>query len=384
MNRDFFHIDDLLSNEEIMLRNTVREFTNKEIIPIIGEYYEKDKFPDSLIPKLAELGLFGMVTPSKYGGYDMSYVDYGLAMQELERGDSAVRSFCSVQNSLVMFPICEYGTEEQKQKWLPKLASGKAIGCFGLTEANAGSDPAGMLTTAVKTENGYLLNGSKMWITNGCIADIAIVWAKLNGKVHGFIVEKGTPGFSTVEMKHKLSLRASVTSELIFNNCEVSSNSILTSTGMRAPLSCLTSARYGIAWGTIGSAMAVYQSSLDYAKERKQFGKPIAAFQLIQDKLVWMLTEITKGQLLNLQLGKLMDNKKAIPANVSLAKRNNCEFALEAARVAREIHGANGISNEYCIMRHSTNLESVKTYEGTHEMHTLIVGKEITGEDAFN
>lgn len=383
MLNDFCQIDELFSEDELMIQNIVRDFTNKEIIPIIGDCFEKCIFPKDLVKKIADLGILGIVTPEQYGGAGMSYTHYGLAMQELERGDSSIRSFCSVQNSLVMFPILEYGTEEQKNKWLPKLASGECIGCFGLTEADAGSNPAEMLTNAVETENGYLLNGSKMWITNGCIADIAIVWAKLDNKVRGFIVEKGTPGFSTNEINHKFSLRASVTSELIFNNCEVKKENILLSTGMRAPLSCLTRARYGIAWGVIGAAMGIYENTLKYTKDRKQFGRPIAGFQLTQDKLVWMLTEIIKAQLLNWRLGKLMDSNKATPANVSLVKRNNCEIALKIARVARELHGANGISNEYDIIRHSLNLESVKTYEGTHEMHTLIVGKEITGESAF-
>ncbi|MBQ6269706.1 MAG: acyl-CoA dehydrogenase family protein [Bacteroidetes bacterium] len=383
MFNDFCQIDELFSEDELMIQNIVRDFTNKEIIPIIGDCFEKCIFPKDLVKKIADLGILGIVTPEQYGGAGMSYTHYGLAMQELERGDSSIRSFCSVQNSLVMFPILEYGTEDQKNKWLPKLATGECIGCFGLTEADAGSNPAEMLTNAVETENGYLLNGSKMWITNGCIADIAIVWAKLDNKVRGFIVEKGTPGFSTNEINHKFSLRASVTSELIFNNCEVKKENILLSTGMRAPLSCLTRARYGIAWGVIGAAMGIYENTLKYTKDRKQFGRPIAGFQLTQDKLVWMLTEIIKAQLLNWRLGKLMDSNNATPANVSLVKRNNCEIALKIARVARELHGANGISNEYDIIRHSLNLESVKTYEGTHEMHTLIVGKEITGESAF-
>lgn len=383
MFNDFCQIDELFSEDELMIQNIVRDFTNKEIIPIIGDCFEKCIFPKDLVKKIADLGILGIVTPEQYGGAGMSYTHYGLAMQELERGDSSIRSFCSVQNSLVMFPILEYGTEDQKNKWLPKLATGECIGCFGLTEADAGSNPAEMLTNAVEIENGYLLNGSKMWITNGCIADIAIVWAKLDNKVRGFIVEKGTPGYSTNEINHKFSLRASVTSELIFNNCEVKKENILLSTGMRAPLSCLTRARYGIAWGVIGAAMGIYENTLKYTKDRKQFGRPIAGFQLTQDKLVWMLTEIIKAQLLNWRLGKLMDSNKATPANVSLVKRNNCEIALKIARVARELHGANGISNEYDIIRHSLNLESVKTYEGTHEMHTLIVGKEITGESAF-
>ncbi len=384
MLQDFFKIDELFSEDELIIRDTVHNFTNTEIIPIIGNCFENNEFPRHLVPKLAELGVLGIVTPSKYGGSDLSYSHYGIAMQELERGDSSIRSFCSVQNSLVMYPINEYGTDEQKHKWLPKLSSGEAIGCFGLTEADAGSSPNEMLTTAIETDTGYLLNGSKMWITNGCISDIAIIWAKLNDKVKGFILEKDTPGFSTREIKHKFSLRASNTSELILKNCEVKKENILNSTGMRAPLSCLTRARYGIAWGVIGAAMGIYESTLDYTKNRKQFQRPIAGFQLTQDKLVWMLTEITKAQLLNWRLGNLMNINAATPANISLAKRNNCAIALEIARLARELYGANGISNEYNIIRHSLNLESVKTYEGTHEIHTLIIGKEITGESAFN
>lgn len=381
---DYFNTESLFSEEEIMVRDSVREFTSHEVIPIIEDYYSKGEFPKDLIPKIAELGIFGMTLPEKYGCADMNNVAYGLVMQELERGDSGVRSFASVQSALVMYPIFAFGNEEQRQKWLPKLATGEKIGCFGLTEPDYGSNPQGMVTKAEKVDGGYLLNGAKMWITNGTIADIAIVWAKLDGVVHGFIVEKGTKGFTAPEMKGKHSLRASVTSELIFDDVFVSEDNILPNTDdIKSALKCLNQARYGIAWGVVGSMMACYESSLDYSKSRIQFSKPIAGFQMTQEKLVYMLTEITKAQLLNWQLAKLKDQKNLKHTHVSLAKRNNCEKALEIARIAREIHGANGILNEYPIMRHSANLESVKTYEGTHEIHTLILGADITGISAI-
>jgi len=312
---------------------------------------------------MADLGLFGITIPQKYGGSEASYTIYGIAMQELERGDSGIRSFASVQNSLVMFPINQYGTEEQKQKWLPKLAKGEAIGCFGLTEPDFGSNPGGMVTTAKKIEGGYLLNGTKMWITNGTLADIAVVWAKLDGVVTGFLVEKGSKGFTAPEMKGKHSLRASVTSELVFDDVEIPEGNRLNINGLKGPLSCLTRARYGIAWGAVGAAAAVYDSALKYAQSRIQFDRPIAGFQLIQEKLVWILNEITKAQLINYRLGQLMDSGKIRPEQVSLAKRNNVNMALEAAHLARAIHGANGILNDYNVMRHSANLESVNTYE---------------------
>jgi glutaryl-CoA dehydrogenase len=338
-----------------------------------------------LAQKMAEIGCFGLSIPEEYGGGGLSYTCYGLAMQELERGDSGVRSFASVQSSLVMYPIYQYGSEEQKKKWLPKLASAEAIGCFGLTEPDFGSNPSGMITTAVKTDGGYVLNGAKMWITNGTLADVAVVWAKLDGRVHGFLVEKGMKGFSTQEMKGKHSLRASYTGELIFQDCEVPAENLLPGvSGLRGPLSCLTSARFGIAWGAIGSAMATYESALNYSKTRIQFDKPIASFQLVQNKLVWMLNEITKGQLLNYRLGQLHAAGTMRPEHVSMAKRNNVDIALEIARSARDIHGANGILSEYPIMRHAANLESVKTYEGTHDIHTLILGADITGIQAFH
>jgi glutaryl-CoA dehydrogenase len=380
---DFFNIDELFTEEERMVRDTVRDFVENEVVPIIEDHYQLGTFPMDLAPKMAELGLFGITIPEEYGGVGANYTTYGLAMQELERGDSGVRSFASVQNSLVMYPIFNYGSEEIKRKWLPNLATGEAIGCFGLTEPDFGSNPGGMITNAVETDSGYLLNGAKMWITNGTIADVAVVWAKLNGKVHGFLVEKGTKGFSAPEMKGKHSLRASITSELIFEDVEIPKENILNVQGLRGPLSCLTSARYGIAWGAIGAASSVYDSSVQYAKSRIQFDKPIAAFQITQDKLVWMLNEISKAQLVAYRLGRLKDEGKATHQQVSFAKRNNVDIALHAARIAREIHGANGILGEYPIMRHSANLESVKTYEGTHDIHTLVLGEWITGIPAF-
>ncbi|MFO7447209.1 MAG: acyl-CoA dehydrogenase family protein [Ignavibacteriaceae bacterium] len=381
---DYFNIDSLLSEEEVMIRDTVREFVSDEIIPLIEKHNREGKFPLQLIPKMAEMNLFGSTLPSQYGGAEMNNVAYGLVMQELERGDSGIRSFVSVQSALVMYPIFTFGSEEQKNKWLPQLAAGEKVGCFGLTEPDYGSNPGGLVTKAEKTSDGYKINGAKMWITNGTIADVAVVWAKLDGVVRGFLVEKGMKGFTAPEMKGKHSLRASVTSELIFDNVIVPEENIFPITsGLKNALMCLNQARYGIAWGVIGSMMACYDSALNYAKSRIQFGKPIAAFQMTQEKLVYMLTEITKSQLLNLQLGRMKDNETLKHTHVSLAKRNNCEKALDIARVAREILGANGILDEYPVMRHSANLESVKTYEGTHEMHTLIVGEDITGHPAF-
>ncbi|HED08499.1 MAG TPA: acyl-CoA dehydrogenase [Ignavibacteria bacterium] len=381
---DYYNSESLLSEEEIMIRNTVRNFVSKEVLPIIEEHYSKGKFPMHLIPKMAEMGLLGPNLPEEYGCAGLNNVAYGLMMQELERGDSGIRSFASVQGSLVMYPIFTFGSEEQKNKWLPLLAKGEKIGCFGLTEPNHGSNPGGMETKAVKVDGGYILSGAKMWITNGTIADIAIVWAKLEGKVRGFIVEKEFKGFTAPEMRGKHSLRASVTSELVFDDVFIPDENILPkTTGLKNPLMCLNQARYGIAWGVVGAMMTCYDTALNYAKTRIQFGKPIAAFQMTQEKLVHFLTEITKAQLLNIQLGRMKDNGTLRFSQVSLAKRNNCEKALEIARMSREILGANGISNEYPVMRHSANLESVKTYEGTHEMHTLIVGEAITGCQAF-
>lgn len=381
---DYFNIDSLLSDEEIMIRNTVRDFVSKDVLPGIEKHFREGSFPTELIPKLAELGLLGSVYPQKYNCAELSYSAYGLINQELERGDSGLRSFVSVQTSLVMYPIFTFGSEAQKDKWLPELANGKKIGCFGLTEPDFGSNPGGMLTKATKIDGGYILNGAKMWITNGSIADVAVVWAKLDGVVRGFLVEKEFKGFTAPEMKGKHSLRASVTSELIFDNVFVPEENLLPKTeGLKNALMCLDQARYGIAWGVVGSMMTCYDAALQYAKSRIQFNKPIAAFQMTQEKLVYMLTEITKAQLLNLQLGKMKDNGTVKYYHVSMAKRNNCEKALEIARMAREILGANGITDEYPVMRHSANLESVKTYEGTHEMHTLIIGENITGFSAF-
>jgi len=382
---DYYNIESLLNEEEIMVRNTVSDFVNSEVIPIIEKYYHDEKFPAHLIPKLAELGLFGITLPQKYGCAEMNNVAYGLAMQELERGDSGLRSFVSVQSALVMYPIYTFGSEEQKDYWLPKLASGEKIGCFGLTEPDYGSNPGGMITRAEKVDGGYILNGAKMWITNGTIADVAVVWAKLDGVVYGFLVEKGTKGFEAPEMKGKHSLKASVTSELVFQDVFVPEGNLLpNSRGLKSALMCLSQARYGIAWGVVGSMMACYDSALEYAKSRKQFSKPIAAYQITQEKLVYMITEITKAQLLVLQLGRMKDKNEAKFTHISMAKRNNCEKALDIARVAREILGANGILNEYPVMRHMNNLESVKTYEGTHEMHTLIIGEDITGFAAYD
>ena len=381
---DYFQLDDLLNEDELMVRQTVRDFVDNDVVPVIEEHYQAGTFPMELAVKMAEMGLFGVTLPEEYGCAGANNVVYGLAMQELERGDSAVRSFASVQSSLVMYPIYTYGSEEHRRKWLPRLASADAIGCFGLTEPDFGSNPTGMITTAERTEGGFLLNGAKMWITNGCLSDVAVVWAKLEGKVHGFLVEKGFKGFSTQTMKGKHSLRASVTSELIFQDCEVPAENILPGVaGMRGPLSCLTQARYGISWGAIGAAMSVYESSVNYAKSRIQFGKPIGSFQLVQQKLVEMLNEITKGQLLVHRLAQLKDEGKLRPQHVSLAKRNNVAIALDCARVARDLHGANGILSEYPVMRHMANLETVKTYEGTHDIHTLILGQDITGIAAF-
>lgn len=381
---DYFGIDSLLTEEEILVRDTVREFVNDAVLPVIESHYRAGKFPRELVGKMADLGMFGSTLPAKYGCAEMNNVAYGLLMQELERGDSGVRSFASVQSALVMYPLYTFGSEEQKNRWIPKLARGEAIGCFGLTEPDYGSNPGGLVTKAELKGDHYVLNGAKMWITNGTIADLAIVWAKLDGVIHGFLVEKGTPGFTAPEMTGKHSLRASVTSELIFQDCPIPRVNILPKTeGLRSPLMCLNQARYGIAWGAIGAAMACYDTALSYAKSRIQFGKPIASFQITQSKLVEMLTEITKAQLLTLQLGRLKDKGSLRFQQVSLAKRNNVHHALEIARSAREILGANGILDEYPVMRHMANLESVKTYEGTHEMHTLIVGEDITGIPAY-
>jgi len=380
---DFLDFDQLLNEEEKLVRQTVRSWVDSRVLPIIEEHYENGTFPMELIPEMGELGLLG-ANLHGYGAAGLNNVAYGLAMQELERGDSGIRSFASVQGALVMYPIFSFGSEEQRKRYLPKLVKGELIGCYGLTEPDFGSNPGGMRSTAVDDGDSYVLNGTKMWITNGSIADVAVVWAKLNGKVAGFIVEKGTPGFETNLIKHKLSLRASVTSELIFNDCRIpKQNRLPEAEGLKYPLMCLTQARYSIAWGAIGSAMACYHEALQYAKNRVQFGKPIAGFQIQQEKLVKMLTEITKMQFMTIQLGHLKDKGKAKFYQVAMAKQNNVYWALEIARLARDILGANGIVGEYQVMRHAANLESVKTYEGTHDIHTLIVGERITGMPAF-
>ncbi|HEY6950907.1 MAG TPA: acyl-CoA dehydrogenase family protein [Bacteroidota bacterium] len=382
---DYYLTDSLLSEDEIMVRSTVRDFVEDNVLPVIDKHNRAGTFPIHLVKPMAELGLFGSTLPAKYGCAELNNVAYGLMMQELERGDSGIRSFASVQSALVMYPIYTFGSQEQKDYWLPKLAKGEKIGCFGLTEPDFGSNPGGMVTRAEHTKGGYLLNGAKMWITNGTIADVAVVWAKLEGEIKGFLVEKGTKGFNAPEMQGKLSLRASVTSELVFQDCLIPETNILPlSGGLKCPLMCLSQARYGIAWGAIGAATACYNAALEYSKSRIQFDRPIASFQMTQEKLVYMLTEITKAQLLCLQLGRLKDQNKAGFAQISFAKRNNVYHALEIARMAREILGANGILDEYPVMRHAANLESVKTYEGTHEMHTLIVGEDITGIPAYN
>ena len=380
---DFYNIEKHLTEEEIMVRDLVRDWVDEKVIPIIEDYYTKGTFPMELISEIGEMGLFGC----NLEGYEcagLSNVAYGLVCQELERGDSAIRSCVSVQGSLSMYPIHAFGTEEQKQKYLPGMAQGKLIGCFGLTEPDHGSDPGGMETKAVDAGDSYVLNGAKMWITNGTVADLAIVWAKLDGKIRGFIVEKSDSGFSAPEMKGKHSLRASITSELVFQDCKIPKDRILPEVqGLKGPLSCLTQARYGITWGSIGAAMGCFHSSVDYSKSRIMFKKPIASFQLVQNKLAWMLREITKGQLLAYHLGRAKDNGEATPEMVSLGKMNNVDAAIQIARMARDIHGANGILNEYPIMRHMANLESVYTYEGTHDIHNLILGRWITGIPAF-
>ncbi len=380
---NFMDSDDLFTEEEIMVRDTVRDFVSKEIIPTLQTSNRTERFPTQLIPRFGELGLMGS-TIQGYGCPGISAVSYGLVMQELERGDSGIRSFCSVQGGLVMFPIYTYGSEEQKEKYLPRLATAEIIGCFGLTEPDAGSNPGGMLTRAEKVKGGYKLNGNKMWITNGCISDIAVVWAKLDGEVRGFIIEKDFKGFSTSKMEGKFSLRVSVTSELHMEDCFVPEENILPKgIGLKAPLSCLSQARYGIAWGVLGAANACYHQALNYSKERTIFDKPLAAYQLAQAKLVKMVQEITKGQLLALQLGRLKEKGSLQHHQISLAKMNNCKIALEVSREARDMLGANGIIDEYPVIRHMINLETVNTYEGTEDIHRLIIGREITGENAI-
>ena len=387
---DFYNLDGLLSEEERAVRDTVRGWVDDNLLPIIGACYVEGRFPKQLIPGMAELGLFGANLPEEYGCAGLNNVAYGLIMQELERGDSGVRSFASVQGGLVMYPIYAFGSDEQKTHWLPQMASGKVIGCFGLTEPDYGSNPGGMITVAKETADGWVLNGAKMWITNGSTAQAAIIWAKTGklddqNSIRGFIVPADTKGFSAKDQKGKLSLRASDTSELVLQDVHVPKDAVLPkSGGLKSPLMCLTQARYGIAWGAVGAAMACYDEAVGYARNRVMFGKPIGAFQLQQLRLAEMLTEITKAQLLCLQLGRLKDAGTMTPQQVSLAKRNNVSIATDIAREARRLLGANGILAEYQAMRHLANLESVYTYEGTHDIHTLILGQEITGLSAFN
>jgi glutaryl-CoA dehydrogenase len=384
---DFVQFDSLLSEDELLVRSTARQFVEENLIPIIEQCNRDGRFPRELVKPMADLGFFG-ASLQGYGCAEMSNVEYGLVMQELERGDSGLRSFVSVQSGLVMYPIFAFGSEEQKQRWLPALQKGEALGCFGLTEPDAGSNPAAMRTRARKDGDSYVLNGEKMWITSGSIADVAVIWAKnedQGGKVRGFLVETDRPGFQSQDVHGKWSLRASVTSSLSLQDVRVPAENLLPcSDGLKSALMCLNQARYGIAWGALGAAMACYDTALQYAGFRKQFREqPIASHQLVQDKLVWMLNEITKGQLLVLQVGRLKDRGQAGFQHISLAKRNNVWMALECARLARDILGANGIADEYPVFRHLCNLESVKTYEGTHDVHTLIVGGSITGISAF-
>ena len=383
---DYYLMDELLSDEHKLIRDSARAWVKKEVSPIIEEYYEKAEFPNQILEGLASIGGFGPYIPEEYGGAGLDQISYGLIMQELERCDSGLRSTSSVQSSLVMYPIWKFGNEVQKKKYLPKLATGEMMGCFGLTEPDFGSNPGGMITNFTEDGDHLILNGAKMWISNAPFADIAIVWAKdSNNRIKGLIVERGMEGFDTPEMHGKHSLRASSTGELIFNNVRVPKENILPNKdGLGAPLSCLDSARYGIAWGAIGAAMDCYDSALRYSKERIQFGKPIASFQLIQKKLAEMITEITKAQLLTYRLGQLKNEDRATTAQISMAKRNNVDMALKVAREARQIHGAMGIMNEYSVMRHMANLESVVTYEGTHDIHLLITGMDITGIQAFS
>lgn len=382
---DYYNLDDLLTEEHKLVRDAARKWVKREVSPIIEEYAQKAEFPTQIIKGLAEIGAFGSYIPEEYGGAGLDQISYGLIMQELERGDSGIRSTASVQSSLVMYPIWKYGTEEQRKKYLPKLASGELMGCFGLTEPDYGSDPAGMISSFKDMGDHFLLNGAKMWISNAPFADIAIVWAKNEeGRIHGLIVERGMEGFSTPETHNKWSLRASATGELIFDNVKIPKKNLLPEkSGLGAPLGCLDSARYGIAWGVIGAAMDCYDTALRYSKERIQFGKPIGAFQLQQKKLAEMITEITKAQLLTWRLGVLRNEGKVTSPQISMAKRNNVDMAINIAREARQILGAMGITGEYSIMRHSMNLESVITYEGTHDIHLLITGMDITGLNAF-
>jgi len=380
---DYVDVDSLLTDEEKMIRNTVREWVTGEVLPVIEHHFREGTFPNHLIPAIGELGLLG-ANIQGYGCAGLGAVAYGLIMQELERGDSGLRSFVSVQGGLVMYPIHAFGSEAQKQKWLPALATGKAVGCFGLTEPDHGSDPGSMKTKAVKKGDRYILNGAKAWITSGSVADISVVWAQTEDGIRGFLVENGTPGYSTKDHTGKFSLRASVTSELIFQDVELPLDAILpASKGLKSPLMCLTQARYGIAWGVIGLAQCVFDEALQYSKQRTMFGRSVAGFQLTQRKFAWMATEITKSQLLNLQVGRLKEAGKVTPQQVSMAKMNGCRVARECSHFAREILGANGIADEYQTGRHFCNIEAVYTYEGTDDIHTLIVGQEVTGIAAF-
>jgi len=382
---DYFQLDELLTEEQKLVRESVRSYVKKEISPIIEECAQRAEFPQQVVKQLGELGCFGPTVPVEYGGGGLDYISYGLMMQELERGDSGIRSTASVQGSLVIFPIYAYGSEEQRKKYLPKLANGEWLGCFGLTEPDHGSDPSGMLTTIKDAGNYVILNGAKMWISNAPFAQVAVVWAKDNaGEIRGIIVERGMDGFTTPTTHGKWSLRASATGELVFDNVKIPKENILPNVkGLKGPLSCLTKARYGIAWGVVGAAMDCYDTALRYAQQRIQFDKPIAGFQLQQKKLAEMITEITKAQLLNWRLGVLMNENKVSPAQVSMAKRNGCEIAQNIAREARQVLGGMGITGEYSIMRHMMNIESVITYEGTHDIHLLITGMDVTGMNAF-
>ncbi|OMP32626.1 MULTISPECIES: acyl-CoA dehydrogenase family protein [Mangrovimonas] len=382
---DYYQLDELLTEEHKLVRDAAREWVKRDVSPIIEDYAQRAEFPTQIINGLAEIGAFGPYIPEEYGGAGLDQISYGLIMQEIERGDSGVRSTASVQSSLVMYPIWKYGNEEQRQKYLPKLASGEWMGCFGLTEPDHGSNPGGMVTNFKDMGDHYLLNGAKMWISNAPFAQVAVVWAKNEeGRIHGLIVERGMEGFSTPETHNKWSLRASATGELIFDNVKVPKENLLPGkSGLGAPLGCLDSARYGIAWGAIGAAMDCYDTALRYSKERTQFGKPIGQFQLQQKKLAEMITEITKAQLLTWRLGVLRNEGKATSAQISMAKRNNVDMAINIAREARQILGGMGITGEYSIMRHSMNLESVITYEGTHDIHLLITGFDVTGLNAF-